>query len=88
MSSTAGGLPADANEHSLARSMIEVHGMEAAAAVAWANNRAATRAAQLVQAESWIRVLGVIQRCQTDRAMLRQRRRSLAPLLTPDSTQG
>jgi len=53
----------DANEQSLARDMIEVHGMEAATA-ARANARTAALAGQGSQAKSWIRVLAVIQRRQ------------------------
>ncbi|HXC14548.1 MAG TPA: hypothetical protein VNV39_17140 [Stellaceae bacterium] len=47
-------------EHTLARDMIEVHGVEAAA-VARKNARAAALAGQAMQAKSWIRVLGIIQ---------------------------
>jgi hypothetical protein len=43
----------------LARDMIDVHGTKAAA-VARGNARAAALAGQAAQAESWIRVLGVI----------------------------
>lgn len=46
---------------SLARDMIEVHGMEAAT-VARNNARGAALAGQAAQAKSWIRVLGIIQR--------------------------
>ncbi len=48
-------------EASLARDMIEVHGAEAAT-VARDNARAAALAAQIPEAKSWIRVLGIIQR--------------------------
>jgi len=46
---------------SLARDMIEVHGVVAAAAVARENARAAARDGQVTRAKSWIKVLGVIQ---------------------------
>jgi hypothetical protein len=49
------------DEQSLARDMIEVHGMEAAT-VARSNARGAALAGQAAQAKSWIRVLGIIQR--------------------------
>jgi hypothetical protein len=58
---------AAADEQSLARDMIEVHGTEAAT-VARANARAAALAAQTAQAKSWIKVLGIIQRDPTDQA--------------------
>jgi hypothetical protein len=45
------------DEQMLARDMIEVHGMQAAA-VARGNARAAALAAQIPHAKSWIRVLG------------------------------
>jgi hypothetical protein len=48
------------DERMLARNMIEVHGMEAATVVR-GNARAAALAAQIPQAKSWIRVLGIIQ---------------------------
>jgi len=57
---------AAADEQSLARDMIEVHGTEAAT-VARGNARAAVLAAQTAQAKSWIKVLGIIQRDRTDR---------------------
>jgi len=53
------------DDHALARDMIEVHGKEAAT-VARENARSAALAGQAVQAKSWIRVLGIIQRRQTD----------------------
>jgi hypothetical protein len=49
------------DEPALARSMIEVHGAEAAA-VARGNARQAALAGQPMQARAWIRVLGIIQR--------------------------
>jgi len=58
---------AAADEQSLARDMIEVHGTEAAT-IARANARAAVLAAQTAQAKSWIRVLGIIQRDRADKA--------------------
>jgi hypothetical protein len=51
----------DPDERLLARNMIDVHGTEAAA-VARGNARGAALAGQPVQARSWIRVLGIIQR--------------------------
>ncbi|MGC2525094.1 MAG: hypothetical protein WA417_21035 [Stellaceae bacterium] len=53
------------DERVLAREMIEVHRMQAAA-VARGNARAAALAAQIPQAKSWIRVLAIIQRQQGD----------------------
>ena len=53
----------DSDEQRLARSIIEVHGMEAAT-VARGNARGSALAGQLAQAKSWIRVLGIIQRQQ------------------------
>jgi hypothetical protein len=55
------------DEHKLARDMIDVHGREAAT-VARGNARAAAVAGQAIQARSWIRVLGIIQRQQAGRA--------------------
>ena len=54
-------------EHKLARDMIDVHGKEAAT-VARGNARAAAVAGQAIQARSWIRVLGIIQRQQAGKA--------------------
>jgi hypothetical protein len=51
------------DEQSLARDMIEVHGMEAAT-VARKNARGAALAGQAARAKSWIQVLGIIQRRQ------------------------
>jgi predicted O-methyltransferase YrrM len=51
------------DDHKLARDMIDVHGREAAT-VARGNARAAAVAGQAIQARSWIRVLGMIQRQQ------------------------
>lgn len=55
------------DEPSLARDMIEVHGLEAAA-VARDNARAAALAGQATRAKAWIRVLGIIQKQQGIRA--------------------
>jgi len=55
------------DEQKLARDMIDVHGREAAT-VARGNARAAAVAGQAIQARSWIRVLGIIQRQQTGKA--------------------
>jgi len=49
------------DEQTLARGIIEVHGTEAAG-VARSNARTAALAGQPMQAKSWIRVLGIIQR--------------------------
>ena len=49
------------DDHKLAHDMIDVHGREAAT-VARGNARAAALAGQAIQARSWIRVLGIIQR--------------------------
>jgi hypothetical protein len=51
----------DPDEGLLARNMIDVHGAEAAT-IARGNARDAALARQPVQARSWIRVLGIIQR--------------------------
>ena len=51
----------DTDEETLARKMIDVHGIEAAA-VARGNARGAALAGQYAQAKSWIKVLGVIQK--------------------------
>jgi hypothetical protein len=51
----------DPGERSLASDMIDVHGAEAAD-IARGNARGAALAGQPVQARSWIRVLGIIQR--------------------------
>ena len=53
----------DSDEQRLARNIIEVHGMEAAI-IARGNARGAALAGQPLQAKSWIRVLGIIQRQQ------------------------
>jgi len=55
------------DEDTLAYDMIDVHGTEAAA-VARGNARAAALAGQAMQAKSWIRVLGIIQRRQANQA--------------------
>jgi hypothetical protein len=49
------------DEQGLARSIIEVHGAEAAV-IARGNARRAALAGQPIQAKAWIRVLGIIQR--------------------------
>jgi len=53
----------DADEQLLARSIIDIHGGQAATIVR-GNARGAALAGQLVRAKSWIRVLGIIQRQQ------------------------
>lgn len=50
-----------ADEELLARDMMDVHGVEAAA-LARENARGAALAGQPARAKSWIRVLGSIQR--------------------------
>jgi hypothetical protein len=54
----------EAAEQALARDIIAVHGT-GAAAIARQNARTAAVAGQPVQAKSWIRVVGSIQRRQT-----------------------
>ena len=72
----------------LARDMIEVHGPEAAT-VARFNARAAALAAQTAQAKSWLRVLGIIQRHLTDKAIPPQTPEKSLPFPpAPHSTQG
>lgn len=56
----------DLDESALAAGMIEVHGAEAAA-VARGYARGAALAGQSMQARSWIRVLGIIQRRRSGR---------------------
>jgi hypothetical protein len=51
------------DDDALAHDMIEVHGTRTAA-VARENARAAALAGQAMQAKSWIRMLGIIQRRQ------------------------
>lgn len=51
------------DEQRLARSIIAVHGAQAAT-IARENARGAALAGQPAQAKSWIRVLGIIQREQ------------------------
>jgi hypothetical protein len=50
-----------ADDQTLARDMIEVHGKEAAT-IARGNARTAALAGRIAQAKHWIRVLGDIQR--------------------------
>ena len=57
----------DADETTLARDIIEVHGTNAAI-VARENARAAALAGQGTLAKAWIRVLGVIQQRQSGSA--------------------
>jgi hypothetical protein len=59
----------DSDEQSLARDMIEVHGLQAAA-VARDNARGAALSGQATLAKAWIRVLGYVQRQQAARAPL------------------
>ncbi|MGH7119503.1 MAG: hypothetical protein ACREFP_11035 [Acetobacteraceae bacterium] len=60
-------IPDGADELSLARDMIEVHGAQAAT-VARDNARTAALGGQALRTKSWIRVLGMIQRQQTAKA--------------------
>lgn len=60
MNVMATGTANGAEERSLARDMIDVHGAEAEV-VARDNARTAALAGQTPQARSWIRVLGLIQ---------------------------
>jgi hypothetical protein len=60
------------DDYKLAVDIIDVHGREAAA-VARKNARAAAIAGQPMQARSWIRVLGIIQRQQASNSSLDQR---------------
>jgi hypothetical protein len=77
-----------ADEPSLARDMIEVHGAEAAT-VARNNARAAALGGQRLRAKFWIRVLGLIQRRQAGKAMPpRGLGNSLPSVPAPNSTQG
>ena len=57
----------ESNERTVARDMIEVHGVEAPT-VARENARGAALAGQVAGAKSWIRVLGLIQRQQANQA--------------------
>ena len=68
----------DPDEELLARNMIDVHGGEAAV-IARGNARGAALAGQPVQAKSWIRVLGIIQRLGAN--TLSESRGSGSPLL-------
>lgn len=77
-----------ADEPSLTRDMIEVHGAEAAT-VARNNARAAALGGQRLRAKFWIRVLGLIQRQQAGKAMPpRGLGNSLPSVPAPNSTQG
>jgi hypothetical protein len=77
-----------ADERSLARDIIEVHGAEAAS-VARNNARAAALGGQRLRAKFWIRVLGLIQRQQAGKAMPpRGLGNSLPSVPAPNSTQG
>jgi len=55
-----------ADDRSLARDMLDVHGLRAAV-VARDNARAAALAGQRPQAKFWIRVLGLVQQSGADR---------------------
>ena len=62
----------DPAEELIALNMVDVHGAEAATIVR-ANARGAAVVGQPVQAKSWIRVLGIIQRSQTPKSSARLR---------------
>jgi hypothetical protein len=66
MSRVAASVDPIADEHALARSMIEVHGAARAAAVARDNARTAALAGQGRQAKSWLRIVGLIQQQADD----------------------
>jgi len=77
-----------ADEPSLARDMIEVHGAEAAT-VARANARAAALGGQTLRAKFWIRVLGLIQKRRAGKAIPPwEPSNSLLSIPVPTSTQG
>jgi hypothetical protein len=57
----------ESEERTVARDMIEVHGVEAST-VARENARGAALAGQVAGAKSWIRVLGLIQQRQAIQA--------------------
>lgn len=84
MSVMATGTVDGADEPSLARDMIDVHGPKAAV-VARDNARAAALAGQRPQAKFWIRVLGLIQQRGTDKDGRLPERGSRS---TTSSTQG
>jgi hypothetical protein len=75
-------MASEIDEGRLARNMIEVHGVQAAV-VARENARGAALAGQGVQARSWIRVLGIIQRRRAQAATPHQ-----SELPTANSTKG
>ncbi len=75
------GIADGEDEQFLALDIVDVHGAAAAAVVARGNAQAAALAGQKLQAKSWIRVLGIIQRCQIGRAV--EGSPSVAPTPTP-----
>jgi hypothetical protein len=76
-----------ADEPSLARDIIEVHGAEAATVAA--NARAAALGGQTLRAKFWIRVLGLIQKRQAGKAIPPwEPSNSLLSIPVPNSTQG
>ena len=60
-------LTGELDDHLRADGLIAVHG-EGAAAVARGNATSAALAGQVVQAKSWIKVLSIIQRQQTNKS--------------------
>jgi hypothetical protein len=80
----AAGAADGVDERSLARDMLDVHGLKAAV-VARDNARAAALAGQRPQAKFWIRVLGLVQQSGTDRE---ERRGGAECRSTASSTQG
>jgi hypothetical protein len=73
-----------ADERSLARDMVDVHGLKAAV-VARDNARAAALAGQRLQAKFWIRMLGLIQQSSAD---MEKRRGGAQCRSTASPTQG
>jgi hypothetical protein len=59
----------NSDDRKLACDMIDVHGTQAAAAVARENARTAALAGQVAQAKSWIKVLGMIQQPRASKAL-------------------
>jgi hypothetical protein len=65
MNSVVAGNADGADEGTLARDMIDVHGM-GAASIARGNARSAALAGQRPQAKYWLRILDLIQRRRAD----------------------
>ncbi|HTW54563.1 MAG TPA: hypothetical protein VME45_21920 [Stellaceae bacterium] len=73
-----------ADERSLARDMLDVHGPKAAV-VARDNARTAALAGRRSQAKFWIRVLGLVQQSDVD---MEERRGGAERRFTASPTQG